>query len=346
MKKLDYLSYSYAIICKQLVLNDLKKENYSTNRQNDEINYISHLIRTSIFDRMIQDGGKKTEKGVLYKGFEYRALYDNEATPDYLDSILQSIGIKETEQLMDNTKTYLPFYVACNIIYDFEKNGYDNHFNYLGYNSNFNKETPLPNKLLSIRNDENYAKKVLGEKNIFNTISNFSTLELEAIKDQIIKYADINCKENTQLLFDEYDISKEIESKIKEYILEEYKEENNDYYSINIDDFHEDIMNIIKENFDISEEYIPVKIHSEYLPILKNIDDGKYYTLDELEDNILSKINFNLEIDGTVNSNKETETIAKTINLSYNNLGINLRQEFDKSMISERFIDQNTYRDI
>ena len=78
-------------------------------------------MKTSIFDKMLKDGGKETENGILYKGFEYRTLYDNDATPDYLDSVLQNIGIKETSQLMDNTKTYIPFYVACNIIYDFEK---------------------------------------------------------------------------------------------------------------------------------------------------------------------------------------------------------------------------------
>lgn len=351
MKKLDYLAYSYAIICRQYILNDLKKENYTINRQNDEINYISNLLKDTIFDKMIADGGTQTPNGVMYKGFEYRTLFDGETLAEYLDNVLKDLGINTTEQLVSDNKTYLPFYVACNIIYDYEKNGYDNHFNYLGYNSSYTKDKnckypnkTLPNKLLSIRNDKNYAKKVLGDKNIYNTLINLSTLEIELIKDKIIEYAPIESNNNLNHLFDEYTLSKEIANKIKEYVENDYRQKGYDNSCrIEIDDIDKEINDILTDKLNILEKYYPVKIHSMYIPVLKDIANQKYYSLDEIEDNILSSIEFDLRITGTIYSKKEPENIDENYKISYNDLGIRLSQEFDKELLDDRVIDQNTY---
>lgn len=82
------------------ILRNYEFEKIYGNRKNfDTYSFFNNTLKEKIFTVMLSNGGKATEHGVLYDGFEFRMIDDKSLTREYLDSTVipmaKSLGISD-----------------------------------------------------------------------------------------------------------------------------------------------------------------------------------------------------------------------------------------------------------
>ena len=151
MRAKDYVANAYTLIMSLYI----KQDAYDTHKWDEDILWANDMLQNKIFPKMIEEGGKETEHGIIYHGFEYRLIGGGDCDEKYYEDVLKATNLSETT-IMEQNLPFSTIKTAFLMLQDYGLYGYEPSLNYARADKASQKDLL---HTLELRANKNLAKE-------------------------------------------------------------------------------------------------------------------------------------------------------------------------------------------